>query len=328
MLEEKAAPSSGTMSSSIRTPRGLASLALVALGALGGACGLQVQGDAPALGKDGGTGGGGTHPTQGGDDAAATTGDDASGGGTGDGASGGGDGSTLGNTTVVYPMTTSTLYSFDVVSHALNKVGAYSGCAGGQLRDIAIDALGGIWGISSSGLYIVSATGPCVTAKPLDAANETHGISFPPAGQPGIFALHDAKKDLFRIDTSTGSQATVKGDLLPDDAGPDLVCSTSQCWAILDSGKEGCTGGSTDCIFSFDANGENGAPLGSIAGSHKDVNGLAYARGKLYAFCGNGDILEIPPQSPGQAVPLTPTLGAGIPSVPGWQGAGSTSAAP
>ena len=197
----------------------------------------------------------------------------------------------------IYPHTSSELFSFNVVTLNLNRIGAFQ-VGGGQVTDIAINQFGVLYAITFTDLYICRPSDANCRQIGTLSGISNNGLTFlPPAavGGPGTlvgmggndwFEIYD-NGNRWRsrpIGSFTGG-ATSSGDAFSIEGVGTFA-------ALQESNN-----GPSDDIYAI--NPANGATLGLVVtfdrgGGYSQIWGLAgWTDGYIYAFDAGGDILRV-----------------------------------
>jgi hypothetical protein len=217
----------------------------------------------------------------------------------------------------------SMLYRMDPETKAVTEVGAFTGCTGASIIDIALDADSRMFGTSYSALHEIDKdTGVCT----LIAQGEyPTSLSFVPAGtvDPDEEALVGfVDEEYIRIDIDSGAITNI-GTLSDGLASSGDIVSVKDGGTYLTVYGPGCE--DNDCIIQIDpANGaiiEHFGPL-----PYDQVFGLAFWAGRAYGFARGGELFEI--EFVGDSVLTMLITIPGAPANLEFFGAGSTTSAP
>ena len=223
----------------------------------------------------------------------------------------------------VFGHSDNTLYKLDPDTKAIATIGTFKGCDDSVI-DIALDASGTIFGVTSSSLYkIDKATASC---SKIASGIFPNSLSFVPAGtlDPSSEALvgYDTA-DYVRIDPTTGAKTTVKANALPNGmySSGDIV-SVKDGPTYLTTRGTGCN--ATDCLLLVDP--KTGSMIkneGAVGFS--SVFGLAFWAGTIYGFSSNGKLFSV---SLAGGLKSTEIKIPNAPNGLSFYGAGSTTSAP
>jgi hypothetical protein len=238
---------------------------------------------------------------------------------------------TTGGPAEVYGHSPDTLYKLDPDTKAVTVIGAFDGCTGNQVIDIALDATSNMFATTQSpgALFAVDRN----TAKCTFIANGAYpnSLSFVPKGTVAAAAealvgyvdnAAGTGSNYIRIDPTSGTITTIgalgggyksSGDIVSVIGGGTYLTVTGT----------GCS--SNDCIVEVDpATGALKKKLGDIG--HNSVFGLAFWAGTAYGFDSAGELFQI-----NFGTGSVTTAPITIPSKPAglkFWGAGSTTSAP
>ena len=216
-----------------------------------------------------------------------------------------------------------TLYKLDPDTKAITTIGKFGGCDDSVI-DIALDASGTIYGVTSSSLYRIDKTS--AACSKIASGTFPNSLSFVPAGtlDPQAEALvgYD-NADYVRIDPKTGAKTTVKSNALPNGvfSSGDVV-SVKDGPTYLTARGNGCNAG--DCLLLVDP--KTGAMIkneGNVG--FQSVFGLAFWAGTIYGFSDGGKLFSVTLSGGLKSTEIKiPNATAGL----SFYGAGSTTSAP
>jgi len=203
----------------------------------------------------------------------------------------GGDGATV----FVYANTDTTLYKVDPDTLAITPVGDFVWPSGitDQMTDIAIDANGGMVGISFGSVYRIDPTDAHATLLSSSLQGSFNGLSYVPAdqiGQTGPDVLVGTRNDdgmVFRIDPMTGA-ASYLGNMGNYTSSGDL-CSISG-FGTVQTVDGAVTGG--DILTKLAPQTFAATPIGTSTGFGA-IWGVAFWKGKIYGFTDNGEFILV-----------------------------------
>lgn len=222
--------------------------------------------------------------------------------------------------TIVYAHSNTTLYAVDprVSPPGFTTVGAFSFPAGDTHRhtmtDLAVDAAGGIVGVTADALFRVEpTTAACTLLSGLPGSHTFVGLTYVPAGtlDPVAEVLLGGASDgsYWRIDTTTGGATmvgTFQGGWL---LSGDLVSIAGA--ATYVTVRRSTTG--TDSLATLDLATGTLSVIGDTG--FRALYGLGYWRSTLFGFSNGGEFISIDVRTGSGHLISTPVMqfwGAGV----------------
>ncbi|MBK9002021.1 MAG: hypothetical protein IPM35_40365 [Myxococcales bacterium] len=197
---------------------------------------------------------------------------------------------------VVYPHTSSKLFTMDVTSYAITEIGNFKGSGySGSMTDLAVDQWGVLYGVTFNDLYTCDAD--TATCYPLATLPQSfNGLTMLPPGthHPYLDTLVAiANSGAWYKVTLSGSGTAQLTSLGSYGTG---YSSSGDAFSIEGVGTYGSvdkTGVASDVIVSVDPlTGKVTGEVGTVTG-YSSLYGLAGWQGKVFGFDASGAVLEI-----------------------------------
>jgi len=227
----------------------------------------------------------------------------------------------------VFGHSETTLYRVDTVSREVTEVGVFRGCT--YVADIALDESSNIYASTGAELfYIETNTAQCTK---IAAGAFPNSLSFVPAGTVDATAealVGFQGGDYVKIDRKSG-EVTKLGSIGEGlQSSGDVVSAKGGKTFVTVKGKQpGTTLECADCLAEIDpTSGKLVKNWGSLG--VKDVFGLAFWGGELYAFTNGGELLLVTLDTAAGTLSTKPLAITNAPAGLKFWGAGSTTSAP